>query len=255
MLSSVKNALRVLEYLVKNGEGGVSEMGRSLELSPGTVHRLVSTLVESGFADQNAENRKYMPGTRILELANAMRSRIEFLDLAHGHLERLMERAGETVNLAVLRRSDVVYVDRVVSNQTLAVEVRIGSHVPAYCTALGKALLAFGGREALDGYLERLDEILQDEGHYKPNAAELKTELAKVKTQGYAEDNREFSPDIMCVAAPILNSRGRAIAAVSLSGPATRFGARRESLVPMVEIAGKELTLLLQALGEDSPSL
>ncbi len=254
MLKSVSNALRVLEYLVEHGEGGVSEIGRELGLSPGTVYRLVSTLVDAGFADQNSDNRRYGPGPRIMQLSNVMRNRVEYLDVARIHLERLTERANETVNLAVMRNNEVVYVDRVVSNRTLAVEVRIGSHVPAFCTALGKVLLAFGTEESREAYLDALPD-LPDGGHAKPAVGDFRKELERVSTQGYAEDKGEFSPDISCVAVPVLNSKGKGIAAVSVSAPATRFADRREALIPMIEITGKELTLLVSELGDDNPRL
>jgi DNA-binding IclR family transcriptional regulator len=255
VLNSVNNALRVLDYLVEHGEGGVSEMGREFGLSPGTVYRLVSTLVQTGFADQNGENRKYVPGTKILELANSMRSRVEFLDLAHLQLGRLMERSQETVNFGVMRGDDVVYVDRVLSRQPLGVEVKIGSHVPAFCTALGKVLLAYGNEETRDDYLRRLSDIAVGTPHRVPSVGELRKELVQVVAKGHAEDTGEYSPDVECVAAPVLNSKGRAIAAVSVSGPATRFAAKRESIIPMVEIAGRELTLLIRELGDDNPPL
>lgn len=254
VLSSVNNALRVLEHLVEHGEGGVSEMGRALGLSPGTVYRLVSTLVSTGFADQDPGTKKYRPGFKILEFANAMRSRVELFDLAHTHLERLAKRAGETANLGVLRGDDVVYVDRIVSSQAVAVEVRIGTRVPAFCTALGKAVLANSDEETRAAYLDRLSG-LGGGGHEPPATDAFRTELEMVATRGYAEDDGEFSPDIRCVAAPVLNSRGRAIAAVSVSGPTSRFTQRRADLVPLVEITGRELTLLVKELGDDNPRL
>lgn len=255
VLNSVNNALRVLDHLVEHGQGGVSEMGRQLGLSPGTVYRLVSTLVQAGFADQNGETKKYVPGTKILELANAMRNRVDFLGLAHVHLGRLMERTHETVNFGVMRGDDVVYVDRVLSRHPVAVEVKIGTRIPAFCTALGKVLLAFGDKEARESYLSRLGELGADDEHDAPDATTLRRELAEVVAKGHADDRGEYSPDIMCVAAPVLNSKGRAVAAVSVSGPASRFSASRETIVPMVEIAGRELTLLLRELGDDNPPL
>ena len=261
-LNSVYNALRVLDYLVENEEGGVSEMGRQLGLSPGAVYRLVSTLVVAGFADQNAETRRYVPGPKILRLATAMRSRIEFLDLAHVHLRRLMERAHETVNFGVLRGDLVVYVDRVLSREPLGVEVKIGSHVPAYCTALGKAILAFSDDSVRDAYFGRYSDQ-PDAQQFptssvtprRPTAAALLKELSGIAKQGYAEDLGDYSPEIMCIAAPVLNSRGKPIAAISISAPATRFVAGRESFVPMIGIASRELTLLVREVGDDNPPL
>ena len=103
MLSSVANSLRVLVTLVNHGEIGVSDIGRELDLTGGTVFRLLSTLCEAGFAEQNLENRKYRPGPQVLELANTIRSRTSFIDVAHAELETLMNQSAETVNLGVLR--------------------------------------------------------------------------------------------------------------------------------------------------------
>jgi DNA-binding IclR family transcriptional regulator len=247
--------LRVLDYLVEHGEGGVSEMGRELGLSPGTVYRLVSTLVQAGFAGQNNDTKKYLPTTKILELATAMRNRVDFRGLAHDHLRRLMERTHETVNFGVMRGDDVVYLDRILSSYPLAIEVKIGSHVPAYCTALGKVLLAFGDEAVRDSYVRRLPEVAVDQDHKAPKVDEFRRELADVVSKGHAFDRGEFSPDIMCVAAPVLNTKGSAIAAVSVSGPASRFKARQDTILPLVEIAGRELTLLAHELGEDNPPL
>lgn len=256
VLNSVNNALRVLDYLVEEGEGGVSEMGRQLGLSPGTVYRLVSTLVQAGFADQNGETRKYVPGTKILEMANSLRNRADFAGLAHLHLGRLVERSHETVNLGVMRGDDIVYVDRVLSQQPVAVEVKIGSRVPAYCTALGKAILGFSPDDTKESYLRRLPQIGEgDNEHVVPSVSKLRKELQEVASVGHAEDRGEYSPDINCVAAPVLNSKGVAVAAVSISGPASRFAAQRDVIVPLVEIAGRELTLLVHELGDDNPPM
>jgi IclR family KDG regulon transcriptional repressor len=255
VLNSVNNALRALDYLVEHGEGGVSEMGRQLGLSPGTVYRLVSTLVQAGFADQNGDTKKYVPGTKILELANVMRNRVDFFSLAHVHLGRLMERTHETVNFGVMRGDDVVYVDRVVSRHPLAVEVKVGSHVPAFCTALGKVLLAFADDATRESYVSRLVEVGRGHDGRVPSGKEFRKELADVVARGHALDRGEFSPDIMCAAAPVLNSKGKAVAAVSVSAPASRFSVSQDKIVPLVEIEGRELTLLVHELGDDNPPL
>lgn len=252
MLNSVTNALRMIDFLVEKGEGGVSEMARALELSPGAAYRLVSTLVAAGYADQDEHSKRYRPSTKILDLANTMRDHVEFLDLAKGHLYGLAQRAEETVNLGVLRGDHVTYVDRVVSNRPVAVEVQKGSVAPAYCTALGKVLLAFGDETKRSAYLESLTDLVAEPPRQVPRPDRFAKELETVLSRGYAEDKGEFSPEIRCVAAPILNSRAEAVAAVSVTGPYSRITEKIDSLVPMVEITAKELTLVLRGLGDDS---
>lgn len=252
MLSSVANSLRVLVTLVKHGEIGVSDIGRELDLTGGTVFRLLSTLVEAGFAEQNPENRKYRPGPQVLELANVIRSRTSFIEVAHSELEALMNQSAETVNLGVLRGDNVVYVDRVVGTQhQLVMEVRIGSAIPAFCSAMGKSLLAFADPAVRDDYLRRLPGMSPAEGSKLPSSDALAAELVAVTAVGHSEDKGEFSPDIACVAAPVLDASGRAVAAVSVSGPRHRVETRRSDLIPLVQASGKQLSDIMQRLGPE----
>lgn len=250
MLSSVANSLRVLTTLVNHGEIGVSDIGRELELTGGTVFRLLSTLCEAGFAEQNPENRKYRPGPQVLELANTIRSRTSFIDVAHSELETLMNQTGETVNLGVMRGDNVVYVDRVVGTQhQLVMEVRVGSTIPAFCSAMGKSLLAYGDPGVRDDFLRRLPEMKPAEGMAPPPPRTFAKELDMVATSGHSEDHGEYSPDIACVAAPVLDTAGRAIAAVSVSGPRHRMEVRRADLIPLVRDCGQRLSEMAQRLG------
>ena len=250
MLSSVANSLRVLVTLVNHGEIGVSDIGRELDLTGGTVFRLLSTLCEAGFAEQNLENRKYRPGPQVLELANTIRSRTSFIDVAHAELETLMNQSAETVNLGVLRGDNVVYVDRVVGTQhQLVMEVRVGSTIPAFCSAMGKSLLAYADPELRRDYLRRLPKMNTTEGIKPPPTQAFAKELDRVATVGHSDDHGEYSPDIACVAAPVLDALGRAIAAVSISGPRHRIETRQDDLIPLVSEGGKRLSEIAQRLG------
>ena len=250
MLSSVANALRVLEHLVESGEAGVSEVARTLRLTVGTAHRLIAALVEAGFAEQNPANRRYRPGPKIVALARKMNQGVDFITLAHSQLERLGSAAGETVNLGVLRDEQVVYIDRVTTDQPLTVSVRIGSRVPAFNTGLGKVLLAFGPDDRRKDYEKRVKKIATAEGK-TVDPKKFANLLDAVKRRGYADDDGEFDPDIACVAAPIVDSSGRAIAAVSVSGLRTRVRDRRDELTGMVRLAAKEISDLLATVGDE----
>ncbi|MFT5223542.1 MAG: DNA-binding IclR family transcriptional regulator [Glaciecola sp.] len=250
MLSSVNNALRVLEFVVEEGGSGVSEVSRGLDLTIGTTYRLIATLVGSGYLEQNDDNRRYRPGQKIPQLARLMRADTTFVKAARPHLEALSEVAQETVNLAVLRKGDVVYIDRAVTNQPLAVTVRVGSHVPAYCTSLGRALLAFAPPEKLAAYIEHLQVHGSGHAQATPTSDELVVIVEHVRELGYAEEAGEFAPDIACIAAPVLDSRGHAAAAVSISMPASRFHARKDDLVTELKLAAMQLTDLLQFHGD-----
>lgn len=252
MLSSVANALRVLEHLVEAGEAGVSEVARNLRLTVGTAHRLIAALVDSGFAEQNPSNRRYRPGPKIVALARKMNEGVDFISLAHSQLERLGAAAGETVNLGVLRDESVVYIDRVTADQSLVtVSVRVGSRVPAFNTGLGKVLLAFGSEEQRKDYARRIKKIAAADGHEAPDPKKFLSMLDAVRRKGFADDEGEFHPDIGCVAAPILDAKGRVVAAVSISGLRTRVRERRDELTGMVRLASKEISDLLATVGDE----
>lgn len=252
MLSSVANALRVLEFVSREREAGISQIARELELTVGTVYRLVATLVDAGYVEQNPANRRYRPGPKISELARVMRPDGDFVALAHPRLQWLMDQTGETTNVGVLRDGMVVYVDRVVTSGPLAVAVSIGSRVPAYCTSLGRAMLAFADAATVDGYLKALPRLSRADPQVPPSREQLTTILTKVRELGYAEDAGDYSPDIACLGAPILDSRGQAMAAVSLSGLRSRVTERKSDLLAPLQTAAKELSELLQTLGDST---
>jgi DNA-binding IclR family transcriptional regulator len=250
MLSSAANALRTLEYLVDNREAGVSEIGRALGVTAGTAHRLVGTLVAEGFAEQNPDNRKYRPGAKVLALAQRVRSDVDVRDVAHRHLVALAETVRETANLGTLQNQRVVYLDKVLSDQPFGIEAKIGSRVPAFCTGLGKAILAGVGEPALERYLAAMDAgEAGDEAHDPPAREAFRAELAKVRRQGFAEDVGEYMPDVFCVAAPVIDVNQRSIAALSVSVPRSRFRANRKDLVRAVTSASASLSRELEALG------
>lgn len=250
VLSSVANALRVLEYLVETGEARVSEVGQELKVTVGTAHRLLGTLVAAGFAEQNPANRRYRPSPKLLVLANEMRSRISTRDVTHSRLQMLQNATRETANLAVLDDGRVLYIDKVFSDQVFGIEARIGARLPAYCTALGKVLVAHQDEAERERYLAAVEaERAAHADNPPPSPTKLRKELATVLKQGYAEDHGEYLPDVFCVAAPITNGRDNAIAAVSISAPRSRFLARREELIREVEAAASAISAELETLG------
>lgn len=250
MLTSVSNALRALEYLVETGEAGVSEIGRQIGVTVGTAHRLVATLVAAGFAEQNPTNRKYRPGQKLLTLANKMRAEESAFQVAHGHLVQLARAVDETVNLAVLREDHVLYVDKVASEQPFGIEARVGSRLPAYCTALGKVLLGDLDKEELSGYIKRVRGGKKNaEWPPPPPAAKIREIVQSARDEGVAEDPGECIPDVFCVAAPIYGSGDRVVAAVSISTPRSRFESQRESLTENVRSTAESISHEFRQLG------
>ncbi|MEA2126393.1 MAG: IclR family transcriptional regulator, regulon repressor [Solirubrobacteraceae bacterium] len=252
MLSSAANTLRALEYLVANEEAGVTEISRALGVAPGTAHRLVGTLVAEGFAEQNRENRRYRPGAKVLLLAAQLRSNVDVRDITHAHLVALADSVRETANLGTLQDDYVVYVDKVLSDQPFGIEAKVGSRLPAYCTALGKAILARVPDAQLDRYVEEMAAgTVGDSEHAPPREKAFRAELAKVARHGFAEDPGEYLPDVFCVAAAIVDGEQRPIAALSLSVPRSRFRSNRKALTQAVCDSAGQLSSALATLGID----
>ena len=164
-----------------------------------------------------------------------------------------MEQTNHTANLGVLREDRVVYVDRVVAKLPFTVEVQIGSSVPAYCTGLGKAILALSPAPVRESFLRRLPGL--DQGGIVPAPDVLRKQLDQIADVGFAEDRGDFSPDISCVAAPVIAPGGEAIAAVSVSGLRSMFEPVRGENTRRVVEAGEELSRLLAVLGRANVNL
>ena len=141
------------------------------------------------------------------------------------------------MHLAILNQRDVVYIDKIESSQGgagLKMASHIGLRVPAHATSVGKVLLADLGDKALDNLLGR-EDLARLTDHTITRLSDLKDHLARVRDQGFAVDNEENEQGIRCVAAPIRNDTGRAVAAVSISSPAFRWD--REDTVEMLKKA------------------
>lgn len=248
-LNSVTNALAVLEYLVEAGEAGVSEIGRHVGVTVGTAHRLVATLVATGFAEQNPENRKYRPSHKLIALAQRARLALDARGIAHEHLVKLGGSVHETVNLAILSERLVLYTDKVTSDQPFGIEARIGSRLPAYCTALGKVLIGGLGDDDVAAYLATLRRNTRTDQRTPPREADLRAELMRVREKGFALDHGDYLPDVYCAAAPVLGANGQVVAALSVSAPRSRFRSNQRQLVAEVRRSAAELSAAFAELG------
>src|SRR5579884_161518 len=126
---------------------GVSELGREIGLSRSTTHRYVATLATLGYLRQDHATRKYRLGPRVLDLGFSAINSMELREVASPHLHRLSDETGFTVNMAILDGLDIVYVERCRSaraeQREIDLNLHVGARLPAYCTSLGKVLLAF----------------------------------------------------------------------------------------------------------------
>ncbi|MCS7059293.1 MAG: IclR family transcriptional regulator [Meiothermus sp.] len=207
--------LRGLWLLEKVAEGvhDLEGLARALGLHKSTAHRILSTLVAAGYL-RHEPRKGYHLGPKLIRLGFRAYGQLHLPTLARPHLERLRNATRETVHLAVLDGQEVVYIDKLPGHRELQLASQIGARFPAQSTALGKALLAWQARErqkaAFMPGLRRTERSIAD-------WATLEAELEQTRKRGYALDLEENETGVRCIAAPIFNGNGEAVAAVSIS--------------------------------------
>jgi IclR family KDG regulon transcriptional repressor len=210
---------------------GVTEVAERLKVDPSTAYRLLATLEAGGLVQQDPDSKKYSIGYGVLEIAFALLRRLSVVTLADPYLRSIAALTGESTHIAVLDGPRAVFIGRHSGAGILRVETTIGSSEPAYCTAVGKALLA----DSIEPELRRL--FAEPLTRYTPQTITsidgLVTELERVHRNGYAYDDEELHPGVRCLAAPVRDHHGRIVAAFGLSMPSTRLS--REHLPGLVE--------------------
>lgn len=221
-IKSLTRALQLLETLRATPEGlELRTIATRTSLPKGTAHRILGTLVKHGFVEQ--DKGVYRIGVRAFVVGSAFLAHLDLRTKALPYLFELRNRTGETVQLAILENFHVVYIERVLSQFPIAyMKSRVGAVIPAYCTGLGKAMLAFSTPEIVQRYLDtvRLEPFTE---HTITDPARFVEELNETRWRGYAIDRGEREESVRCVAAPIFNHEGIVIAAVSVAGPAERM--------------------------------
>jgi len=201
---------------------GVSELARRLELTRSTTHRYVATLATLGYLQQDEPTRRYRLGPRVLDLGFSMLGSLELREIAAPHLRRLTEITGHTSNLAIRDDTDVILIDRVRGRPNryhhLEFTLHVGSRIPAYCSATGKALLAFLPPPDLDQLLDRIDLIQRGPGTLT-DKRKLLAELNQVRRTGIAVNDEELESALRSIAAPVRSRSGQVVAAVNVAIP------------------------------------
>jgi IclR family transcriptional regulator, pca regulon regulatory protein len=201
---------------------GISELARKLDLTRSTTHRYVATLATLGYLQQDDSTRKYRLGPRVLDLGFSMLGSLELREIAAPHLRRLTDATGHTSNLAIRDDTDVILIDRVRGRpgryHHLEFSLHVGSRLPSYCSATGKALLAFVPRPDLDHLLDRID-LVQRGPRTLTSKTALLAELERVRRTGVAVNDEELESALRSIAVPVRSRSGEVIAAVNIAIP------------------------------------
>lgn len=221
-LSSVGTAIALLKsFSAEEHELGVSELSRKLGVAKSTVHRLARTLIADGMLEQNPDNEKYRLGIALFGLGALVRRRMNLSSEARQDLFQLRGTTGETVQLAILDGADIMFVYNLESTQAIRVNSDIGVRKPAFCTASGRAILAWQPDDAVKaafaaGLVRRTAKTETDPGR-------LKKMLAEVRQRGFATEDEESEAGMRAIAAPVRGAGGVVVGSVAVAGPTQRL--------------------------------
>lgn len=252
LVNSLIKGLRVLEaFSAERHELNLTEVAQLAGLDPGTAWRLLNTLVVHGYVSKIADTKRFRLTFKVLDLGFRVIGNLPVTDLARPVLRTLVSEVHEAASLGVLEGSDVVYVERVrAGHDRLGVEIRIGGTIPAQCSAIGHAMLAFLPDNELQQILAQPSRSA-DMAPVKISKKELAEALAAVRRDGYALRDSYFGNGLRVLAVPVLDSNGRALAAISITGLAMRASFEefsKRALAPALA-AARELAQALKAAG------
>ncbi len=225
LVQTLERASFILDILGQSPQGiSIRDLSEKMQLPKGTTHRLVSSLSYFGYVRQDQSTKNYFLGFKLVELGNLLLGQLDLRKEAESFLRNLAQRTKETVHLVILDGNEIVYLDKLETEPHtggLRMASRVGSRNPAHSCAVGKVLMAHLPEQALERIVEQKG-LPKRTGNTITDFNHLKEHMALVRKQGYAIDDEENERGIRCVGAPIFNESGKAVAAISVSGPAFR---------------------------------
>ena len=225
LVQTIERVSLILDILSNSTHGiSVGELSEKTGFPKGTTHRLLTSAAYFDLVRQDPSTKNYYLGFKLVELGNRLLSQLDFRTEARPYLKELAERTKETVHMVILDRNEGLYVDKVDAvghTSGLRMVSALGARIPAHCSAVGKVLLASLSDESLlsvikdKGLPRRTENTITD-------IEELRKHLQMIRDQGFAFDDEENEKGIQCVGAPIIDQRGKVLAAISISVPTIR---------------------------------
>jgi DNA-binding IclR family transcriptional regulator len=246
-ISSLEKGLRILEAIVENGHLSVTRAANILAINRASAHRFISTLRDLGYVRRDGRG-EYEATFKLMALGMAQADRFEIRLMAKPAMRDLAAEFDETVNLGIMDRGQVIYLDKVESRELLRMDSGIGTACPPHATALGKAMTAFLPEEDFELFLagQTLEPLTKNT---ITDPAKYRQEMARIRKQGYSVDNEELSLHLYCVGAPIFDHNGYPAFALSVSGPVNRIKTLKSIPARLME-ATRALSRQLSFSGE-----
>jgi DNA-binding IclR family transcriptional regulator len=242
---SLIKGFRIIELLSEFQEMTVTELSQRLQMDKSSVHRLLTTLVEYNYAEQNSLNKKYRLTSKFFEIGSRSRGLVTLEEAAAQVMENLAADTHETINLAILDKGEAVYIKKIESPQPLRMDLQVGTRLPPNCTSLGKVLIAYLPKDKLQAVING-PTLVKMTSKSITDLRKLRTELSRVREIGYAVDDEEYSQGIRCVSAPVWGADHAVVGALSIAGPSLRLTDRELKRYALLVIQGaQEITRIL----------
>lgn len=244
-VQSVDRALLVLEIIAKLGQAGVTEIAAELGVHKSTVSRLIAVLESRGYVEQLSDRGKYRLGFSIVRLAGSTSAQVDLVGQSQGACNALAAETGETTNIAVLDGNRIINIVEAAGTGSIALRSWVGQSCPAHATSSGKVLLS--GLEPAALRKQVGPKLESFTGNTLTKVADLAAQLVEVRENGWASVREELEIGLNAVAAPVFDSNGVIVAALSVSGPAYRLSPDR--FAPMAELAKASAADISHRLG------
>jgi DNA-binding IclR family transcriptional regulator len=242
-VQSIGRAFAILEEVARNRDGiGLAELAKRVGLHNSTTFHLVKTMASLGYVRQIKDTKRYRIGRPLFALAAGALDDIEMVSVATPVLDDLSRETDESSHFATRMSDAVVVMARTPGPGAFQLTERMGVVRPAYCTALGKVILAALRPDQLDRYLDRV-ELKPLTQNTITERGRLLQEIAEIRSAGIAFDDCEFDSELRCAAMPIFDFSGKVVGAIGISGPVWRLSIQAlRSRARSLEAAAKRLS-------------
>jgi IclR family pca regulon transcriptional regulator len=235
-IKSLDKGLIILETFARAAEPlTLKKISKTLGISPTTMFRFLYTLEKTGYIEREEIGKAYKLTPKVLTLGHAIFHSSDLWQITHPYLVKTSKLLNETLNMAILDGTDILYLDRIKTQKILGINLEIGSKLPVYCTSMGRVLLSgLPSKEAHDILLKSKWEKFTTR-----TLTDIKTieeVLRKTKKEGYALNDGELAPELKSIAAPIKNESGRTVAAVNIAVNASQYDVPKMKTVLLPEL-------------------
>lgn len=247
---TIDKAVTILETIAgSDGDIDLASLSKKLRFPKSTILRILNTLKDHNYVTQQTQTKRFSLGPALIILGKTAEKKFDIITQVHPVLVEISEKTGETTSLAIRTGTKAVYIDQVISKNMIRGQPSIGDRLELYCSASGKVLLSSLSDEQIEKFIQKEPRIKKTQKTLVEKEA-LQKELIRVREQGFAVDDEEVEIGGRCIAAPLFDSAGRVIAAVSVMGPTVRL--RQKDIPKIAELVRDEVHKASQALGYQS---